>query len=377
VKRGQLQGSSGLSLPLQIPRAFQEKDRPLRACVVQLAFPQGKDFPTEEDVKNGTVVKDDLTISNAALRSRGRAHLSAALAAVKSTLALRETHKGMDHRLDWLILPELSVHPEDVKTHLVPFARAHKTIILAGLGYQELFAGRPLVNSAIWVCPTQQVSRGFHTLIRRQGKKHLAPSERVYEAAGFIQSFRPCQWLIGYDWSALTASDPLWLTAAVCYDATDLKLASDLKKLSDVFAIPALNQDVKTFDNMALALHFHMHQMVVVANNGNYGGSNAYAPYREDYRRQIFHMHGQPQASIAFFELDDIAVFKNRKRSADAVCLEVPRHEGFDFGRGPALSDAGQCLREPIERIDIIHLGRLQKRGQRGPGSSAALAASE
>ena len=176
-----------------------------------------------------------------------------------------------------------------------------------------------MVNSAIWVLPTHHPTRGAQILTRRQGKKHLAPIEKGYETKGLVQSFRPCQWLIGYDWSNDTDSDPLWLTAAICFDATDLRLAADLKDRSDIFAIPALNKDVKTFDNMALALHYHMHQMVVVANNGNYGGSNAYAPYAskggQDHRRQIFHMHGQPQASIAFFELEDIAAFKNRKAS--------------------------------------------------------------
>ncbi|MGO6669194.1 reverse transcriptase domain-containing protein [Rhizobium ruizarguesonis] len=313
-----LQGSSVALVPLEMPRAYQLQDRPLRACVVQMAFPSKSDFPTAERVQDGTATKDDLTMSSAHLRVRNRAHLSSTLAAVRSALALRETHKGMDHRLDWLILPELAVHPQDVDTHLVPFARKYKTMILAGLTYEELFAGQPLVNSAIWVCPVQQVSRGLQILRRRQGKKHLAPNERAFEAAGLVESFRPCQWLIGYDWSANLTHDPLWLTASICFDATDLSLAADLRDRSDVFAIPALNQDVKTFDNMALALHFHMHQMVVVANNGNYGGSNAYAPYREDFRRQVFHMHGQPQASIAFFELDDIAAFKNRKNGSQS-----------------------------------------------------------
>ena len=300
----ELQGSSVALLPLKVPGAFKREGKPLRACVVQMAFPSVDDFH-----------ENDLTMSDADLRIRHRRHLSAALAAVKSALALRETHKGMDHRLDWLILPELAVHPDDVRTHLVPFARAHKTIILAGLTYDELFAGQPLVNSALWILPTHHPTRGAQILIRRQGKKHLAPSEKGFETKGLIQSFRPCQWLIGYDWSKDPDSDPLWLTAAICFDATDLHLAADLKDRSDIFAIPALNKDVKTFDNMALALHYHMHQMVVVANNGNYGGSNAYAPYAKDYRRQIFHMHGQPQASIAFFELENIAMFKNRKAS--------------------------------------------------------------
>ncbi|HWT83721.1 MAG TPA: hypothetical protein VN648_33595, partial [Candidatus Methylomirabilis sp.] len=65
----------------------------------------------------------------------------------------RETHKGRDGRLDWLILPELSVHPSDIRTHLVPFARKHRAIVLAGLTYEALFAGQPLINSAVWIIP--------------------------------------------------------------------------------------------------------------------------------------------------------------------------------------------------------------------------------
>jgi hypothetical protein len=220
----------------------------------------------------------------------------------------------MDGRLDWLIFPELAVHPDDIKTHLVPFARAHKTVILAGLTYEELFAGQPLVNSAAWVLPTQDAHRGLQVLVRRQGKRHLAPLEQTLnQPVELIQSFRPCQWLIGYDWSIDPNDEPLWLTGAICFDATDIHLAADMKNASDVFVVPALNRDVATFDQMALALHYHMYQMVVVANNGTYGGSNAYAPFRDAWQRQVFHVHGQPQASIAFFELDHIADFKRRK----------------------------------------------------------------
>jgi len=82
-----------------------------------------------------------------------------------------------------------------------------------------------------------------------------------------------------------------------------------------VFAIPALNKDVSTFDNMALALHYHMFQYVVIANNGEYGGSNAHAPFSDANRRKIFHLHGQAQASTAFFEIEesDLLSLINRK----------------------------------------------------------------
>jgi hypothetical protein len=235
-------------------------------------------------------------------------------------LILRETHKGLDGRLDWLILPELSVHPSDIVTHLVPFARAHRAIILVGLTYQELFPGQPLVNSALWVIPVWSDQRGLQVVIRRQGKWHLAPNEEDLNSSGrIIQGFRPCQWLIGYEWCRSNQERPLWLTASICYDATDLSLVADLRHHSDVFSIPALNKDVNTFDNMALALHYHMFQMVIVANNGTYGGSNAYAPYREAYSRRIFHLHGQPQASMAFLEIEDISAFLRRKNDAKAL----------------------------------------------------------
>ena len=299
-----------LMLPLAAPWPIRHGARPLRACVVQTIIPGGEDFN-----------RDDLTCSDPKMRKRHRRHLSSALAAIERMLDLRETHKGRDGRLDWLILPELSVHPDDVRTHLIPFARAHKTIILAGLTYEELFRGQPFVNSGLWIIPAWDSAHGLQMRVRRQGKHHLAPMEDSLNSEGtLIRGFRPCQWLVGYEWGSAGASrEPLWLTAAICYDATDLALASDLRNRSDVFAIPALNRDVGTFDQMSLALHYHMFQMVIVANNGLYGGSNAYAPYKEPYSRQVFHLHGQPQASIAFLEIEPIDLFQQRKAKVSIV----------------------------------------------------------
>jgi hypothetical protein len=300
-------GSNLLLLPLNAPRFLDDQcPRPLRACVIQTVVPTPTDFKAA-----GLLANDPI------LRKRHRNHLSAALAAVERMLDLRETHTGRDGRLDWLILPELSVHPQDVQSHLIPFARAHKTVILAGLTYERLFPGEPLINSAIWIIPTWSAAHGVQMLVRRQGKKHLAFEEESHNTPTNIQiqGFRPCQWLVGYEWSKVEGDSPLWLTASICYDATDISLAADLRNQSDVFAIPALNQDVGTFDQMALALHYHMYQLVIVANNGTYGGSNAYIPYREPYLKQVFHLHGQPQASVAFFEIDDIGAYLSRRKT--------------------------------------------------------------
>ncbi|MER9825218.1 hypothetical protein NKJ50_25385 [Mesorhizobium sp. M0115] len=279
------------------------KGRPLRACVVQSIMPEKNDFSTA-----------DLEMRSRAVRRKHRRHLSTALAAVEKMLDLRETHKPANKRLDWLILPELSVHPDDVATHLIPFARAFKTAILAGMVYERVVPGQPLINSALWIIPRMVEGQGLQTIIRRQGKQHLSPMELPFNSpVELVTGFRPCQWLVGYEWSNNPASDPLWLTASICYDATDLRLASDLRDRSDVFAIPALNLDVGTFDQMAQALHYHMYQLVLIANNGAYGGSNAHVPKGGAYERQVFHTHGQPQATISFFEIDNIEGMKGRR----------------------------------------------------------------
>ena len=70
---------------------------------------------------------------------------------------------------------------------------------------------------------------------------------------------------------------------------------------------------------MALALHYHMFQLVIVANNGEYGGSNAYWPRSDPHIRQVFHTYGQPQASIAFLEIDNIRAFLKRHEVSRAT----------------------------------------------------------
>lgn len=314
--------SQTLFIPLTAPWPVRpQTERPLRACVVQTVIPAPKDF-----------TPGDPTLVSPSIRKRHRNHLSAALAAVERMLELRETHLPLDSRLDLLILPELSVHPRDVRTHLLPFARTHKAIILAGLTYETLTTGQPAVNSALWVIPVQSSTYGLQVLTRRQGKKHLAPMEEELNAGGkVIQGFRPCQWLIGYTWSAVESDPTLKMTASICYDATDLRLAADMRKRSDVFLIPALNKDVTTFDQMALALHYHMFQMVVVANNGRYGGSNAYVPFKDALKRRLFHLHGQPQASIAFLEIDNIRGFIHERQAALGASGVTPYAEDNPF----------------------------------------------
>jgi len=57
--------------------------------------------------------------------------------------------------------------------------------------------------------------------------------------------------------------------------------------------------------------------------------------------------------------------------------LIVPEHECLEIAVGPAVDNALEVQGEPDLRIDVVHLRRLKERGDRRPGPSATIAASE
>ena len=176
--------------------------------------------------------------------------------------------------------------------------------------------GLGLVNSAVWVIPFKRGTGTWDIFTRTQGKQHIAPEEQG-AFGDIVSGFRPCQWLIDYDWSSSDEHRPVRLTVAVCYDATDLGLAADLRQVSDVFIVPAFNKDVETFDNLAMHLHHNMFQVVVVANSGQFGGSCAFWPRRSRFARRIFHCHGTSQCAIGFFDIN-LAELSGRRKSEDS-----------------------------------------------------------
>lgn len=281
-----------------------EWQRPLRIGIVQSVVPCDGDFTTA-----------DLQLNGDTIRRRHRLHLRTVLQGVRQMLRVRLTHlQGSAlHRpnLDWLIMPELAVHPDDVDALLLPIVRDFRCIMLVGLVYhpRDTQPGSPLINSALWLIPEWSRSHGLQVRRVEQGKAHLAPAE-VAEFGPLVAPFRPTQWIVRYRWHSNPEQPPLLLSASVCYDATDTALAADLRDRNDLYAVCALNTDVATFDNLAESLNYHLFQGVLVVNNGTYGGSSFFAPLSRDHMREILHFHGQPQAHIGFAEIDPLKVIR-------------------------------------------------------------------
>ena len=171
------------------------------------------------------------------------------------------------------------------------------------------------INRAVWLL-RQSLHTGRQIVKVFQGKQHPT----TWERKNGVQGHRPYQVVIQFQ---LANGKQVNLTGAICYDATDLRLAADLREISDGFVIAALNLDVGTFDTMTSALQYHMFQPVILANTGQYGGSTAQAPYKEPYHRLIAHTHGNNQAAVSLFEIDLLA-FKEGKSTAPAKELKTP-----------------------------------------------------
>lgn len=234
------------------------------------------------------------TLSSPKERARHRDHISRICFLTYKTL-LAQLKADIDDSpvgADLIVFPEVAIHPDD-QDIIKRLADKTKAIVLAGLVFQDLDG--KLVNIARWFIPDYQAS-GRRWIIRDQGKEHMT---RVEKSIG-ISSYRPCQHII----EIVRSKDlSIRLSGAICYDATDLKLASDLKGKTDLFVVCAHNKDVGTFDTMVSALNYHMYEHVALVNKGEYGGSTVQAPYRESFHRLISHAHGLNQISINIADL--------------------------------------------------------------------------
>lgn len=217
--------------------------------------------------------------------------------------ASRKASSQRKAQLDLIVFPELSIHPDDMWL-LHRLSDSTGAVIFAGQTFVHHPYLKKPINRGVWLL-RQKSAAGRQIVCAYQGKEYGIPWEKRAGVAGH----RPYQVIVEFkDARGLTAR----LTGAICYDATDLKLATDMRDITDGFVIAALNKDIGTFDTMATALQFHMYQPVMLTNTGQYGGSNAQAPFKAHHERQIAHVHGNNQAVVSIFEVDLLAFQSSR-----------------------------------------------------------------
>lgn len=79
---------------------------------------------------------------------------------------------------------------------------------------------------------------------------------------------------------------------AICADFYDIERFTIYRGRIQHLFIIAYNKDVKSFYYLAEAISRIVFCNVVICNTGFYGGSIAFAPYKDDYKRYVYKHEG-------------------------------------------------------------------------------------
>jgi hypothetical protein len=313
AEQAKLFGASSNVPVYRYPVEWSLKDsRHLRVVLVQGLMPSTKDFA------------DGLAgLSDPRYRERHRNHTAALLHLVYRQLFARDAVLGKDHKpqVDLVVFPEYSIHVDD-QDLMRAFSDATGAMLFYGLLGAKVPGSPEEMNAARWLVPQRRSGRRSWVEVD-QGKWHLTAEE---DALG-VMPWRPYQVVIELRWK----DEPGYrISGAICYDATDIALAADLKDESHMFVVAAMNKDVKTFDSMVAALRYHMYQHVLIVNSGEFGGSTAQAPYELEHRRLVSHVHGLQQIAVSVFDLnvDDFGPVLNAAAPGKKVVKEVTERIG-------------------------------------------------
>ena len=272
----------------RFPVEWQLKEtRALRVVLVQGLMPTEKDF----------VISGLAGLSVAGYRERHRNHTASLLNLAYHQLAARDSVLGKEHKpqVDLVVFPEYSVHVDD-QDLMRGFSDSTGAMLFYGLLGAAVPTTANPANMGRWLVP--QTRGGKRSWIEiDQGKLNITADEIKLG----VSPWRPYQVIIELNWK----NEPGYrISGALCYDATDIALAADLKDETHMFIVSAMNKDVKTFDSMVSALRYHMYQHVLIANSGEFGGSTAQGPYDQEHKRLVSHVHGAQQIAVSVFDIN-------------------------------------------------------------------------
>lgn len=289
--------ASASRMPVYIHRMRQRESEAtsLKLVLVQTALPKLVDLPAL--VEAGPAA--------AAPRAAQRAHLARMLRLAEEHLLaqveltarpLSESEDRPRPRADLTLLPELSVHTDDLDL-VHAFCDRTGSAVFCGVFFRRHRRGHEdvWVNEARWVL-RDETTAGRTIREIAQGKHHLTGGENELG----VESHRPQQVVIEL---VRGTHGNVKVTGAVCLDATDAALAADLRDQTDLFAVAALNRDTQTFDALAQSMRFVMYQHVAIANSGEFGGSLVHAPYQAAWNRVLAHEHGGGHPTVAVVDV--------------------------------------------------------------------------
>lgn len=192
-------------------------------------------------------------------------------------------------------------------------------LVIAGRNFVEV-PGKKVMNKAAVLVPYKWPNGRGNTSTPdfEFGKYFFADVEKE-----FIKK-------IGYE---LKPYDKMYLIDAGIYGKMGLAICADFYdierfaiyrgRIQHLFII-AYNKDVKSFYYLAEAISRIVFCNVVICNTGFYGGSIAFAPYREDYKRYVYKHEGGNLYTNQIILLPVAGLYNAQRKDGDAKFKSRP-----------------------------------------------------
>ena len=195
--------------------------------------------------------------------------------AVNSFISMKDSD-----RPNIILLPELCSSNESFIENL---AKKSNSIIITGNDF--IISGKSVRNKAEVFIPSNWNKPDLTSSFCQKfffGKKFFSYPEK-YTFKKFDLMGVPCPAIY-----ILNTNEFGKIGFAICADFFDILRFRLYKHHIQHLFILALNKDTETFEHMAETISRMVFCNVVVCNTGHYGGSLAYSPYKDCYRRFIY-----------------------------------------------------------------------------------------
>lgn len=231
---------------------------------------------------------------------------------------LKGFHKLNNHHTkpDIIVIPELTI-PNPYLYELTLLAKEINAVVFAGIDW--IITGNKIQNKAIMIVPNN-----WNTLFKSTycnytflGKKNPANLEKIsieeYNNANHTTyEFSPDDNMYLID-----AKEFGKIGFAICADFYDIERFVVYKGRVQHIIILALNQDTNSFFAISEAVARLVMCNVVICNNGFFGDSLAFSPYKTDYKRMIYRNQGANLFSTQVVTLPVQSLIEDQKQTSD------------------------------------------------------------
>lgn len=200
-------------------------------------------------------------------------------------------------RVDYALLPELSVPPKWFKRFAIGLQRSHINLI-AGVEHQPVQTDK--ARNQVWAALGTSRRYGQMYLYKQDKQRAALPETRAV--------LRPVGRELGpqVEWEnpPVLMHGIFAFALLVCSEFTNINYRAHLRGAVDAILVPEWNQDLHTFEALVESAALDVHAYVAQANSRGFGDTRLRAPMSEPWARDVVRLKGGLEDYFVIGEID-------------------------------------------------------------------------